>query len=100
MYTVNLIRRRNYSGDIWVDTFDVDDNVKEAEQAFRSAVKSFLATDEGKQATKVAGDDFNWGDAVNNVTDSTWRAFGLSLRPAVQNLDVIVDQDEVLCAKQ
>lgn len=96
MYIVNLIRERTCESQLWIDTFIVDDSVKNPEQALRDAVKEFLATDEGKKANEYACNDFNWGDAVVYVPEEVWAKHGLKFRD-MKSVDIKVYQDEVLC---
>lgn len=94
---VNLIRERRSENEYWVDTFIIADNVQNPEQALREAVAEFLASDAGKEEIERSCHDFNWGDAVMAVPDAIWEKHGLSLCRENIAVDVLVDQDEVLC---
>lgn len=96
MYYANLVRERKCEDQTWIDTFEVEDFVENPERAIRDAVKEFLDTDEGKKALSYTCHDFNWGDAVVYVPEEIWKKHGLRFR-TVKSVDVVVDQDEVLC---
>lgn len=96
MYIVNLIRERASEQEIYVDTFHVNDSVKDPEKALRDAVKEFLNTGEGIRSVSYTSNDFNWGDAINDVPDRIWAKHGLKFC-SVNAVNIKVDQDEILC---
>lgn len=96
-YTVNVIRERRSENAVWVDTFLVQDSVKNPEEALRAAVDAFLKTDAGKKAVEQTCEDFNWGDAMLYLSAADLAPYGLERVPVVAK-DILVDQDEVLCS--
>lgn len=98
---INLVRERRLprGTEMYVDTFEVEDGVKDPEQALRDAVKQFLKTEEGKKMIEYSAGDFNWGDAVMSVPNEVWKAHGLTMvETGIQ--DIVVNQDEVLCEEE
>jgi hypothetical protein len=93
-YVAALVRSRASEGTQWVDLFDVDDHIQDSEEAMRSAVAEYLSTADGEISIQHSCGDFNWGDALNDVTHEIWRKHGLKLRYSVSSIHV--DQDEVL----
>lgn len=95
---INLIRQRNWPGEklTIIDTFEFS-GTGEPEQALRSAVKEFLASEAGQKAIDYACGDYNWGDAVTTVPDEIWAKHDLKMLTNNKAMDIVVEQDEVLC---
>ncbi|WP_214688281.1 MULTISPECIES: hypothetical protein [unclassified Exiguobacterium] len=94
MRLVNLVRERKSDNSHVVDTFLVKDSITEPEVALRDAVKDFLMSDEGKKCVIYACGDFNWGDAISNITDEFLQPHGLVSFNVSET--IVVNQDEVL----
>lgn len=93
----NLIRQRLHENKTWVDSFKYDDKITDPETALRSAVADFLTTDDGEKATKDTCNDFNWGDVLSYVPESFLNKHGIYTVYGSNIIDIVVDQDEVLC---
>jgi hypothetical protein len=93
-YIAALVRHRDWEDATWVDLFDVRNDVQDPERALRSAIAEYLATTDGKLSIEHSCDDFNWGDAVLDVTPEIWHKHGL--KPRYNDCVIRVDQDEVL----
>lgn len=93
-YLTTLVRHRSFEDTIFVDLFDVEDHVQDPEAAMRAAVKEYLQTTDGIASLKRTCHDFNWGDAVNDVTPEIWHKHGLRFR--YHDQVVQVNHDEVL----
>lgn len=93
---INLVRERVSENETWIDVFELDDNIRDAETEFRNAVADYLSTDLGKQAITWTNGDFNWGDAIMCVPNNVWFEHGI--RPlSFRATNIVVNQDEVLC---
>ena len=97
MYLANLVRQKKSEDEIWIDSFHVEDSVKDAQQAFRDAVADFLSTDGGQASAADTNYDFNWGDAVTTVPTWIWNKHGLYPVQNSKTVDILVNQDEILC---
>lgn len=99
---VVLIRERGWEETRWSDYFAV--TAEDPEQSFRTAIKEFLETEEGRAAIENSCDDFNWGDAMMVVPDEFWEKHGireLSRGDIVtvqitEHMEIYVRQDEIL----
>lgn len=94
MRRLNVVRERksdNWTAYAW---FVVEDSVKEPEVALRNAVKDFLKSDKGKKSIQYACGDFNWGDAIANITDEFLHPHGLQWSDEAET--IVVNQDEIL----
>ena len=109
-YIVTLvrIRREGLDLDTWTDCFCITTPKQTDSEGFlvlmKSAVKAFLSTGMGKEAIERTCNDFNWGDAMQEIPDAFWMRH--NIRPIYQNTApfsfngaeaVLVNQDEVLC---
>lgn len=85
------------------DYFLTDNSVEHPEQAMRTAVAEFLASEDGEEAEEETSGDFNWGDAIEYVPDDIWSKHGIHMKYAHQPylvagsvVEITVDQDERL----
>ena len=95
MYYFTLVRERKSENQIWVNSFIVENEVKNPEETLRQIVKDYLATEDGKEAIKETCNDFNWGDVFTYIPDEFFEKYGMNRSWASDSM--IVDQDEVLC---
>lgn len=93
---VKLTRMRCGESEAYTDLLEVDDSIKDAETAIRTAIKEFLSTPDGMDAMVDSCDDFNWGDAIMYVPDEIWAKHGLRIIPEPMYVSIYVSQDEVL----
>jgi len=96
MKIINLIRERKSEGEVWVDTFSVEDRVQNPEQSLRDAVCEYLRTPAEIDAIGWATGDFNWWDAIMFVPNDIWNKHGF-IPLGMNAINIIVSQDEVLC---
>ena len=102
---VRLTRERRSESRSWTDEFLADASVKNPEDALRQAVADYLKTVEGREAVVESCEDFNWGDAIQEVPDAFWNRHGLHFLYndkqqqrliTGETIEIIVNQDELL----
>ena len=95
MKLLNLVRERRCENWSSIESFLVEDYVKNPEEALRNAVEDFMKSEEGKKAIEYACGDFNWGVVAANITDEFLKPHGLMwFKNDIET--VSVNQDEVL----
>lgn len=94
MKTVILVRERASENEVFENVFLVEDHIKDPEQAFRSAIETYLKTPEGKQAIENACSDYNWGDAIATVPEEILNQHGIY--EGTEATFIYVNQDERL----
>lgn len=81
---------------------------QDIEKAFRAAVLSHLIGADGDSSILQSCRDFNWGDAMMDVSAETWAKFGFSIFSANSNkvqpvtpgvIIIRVNQDECLLSR-
>lgn len=110
LFAITLVRIRHDGMDtsIWTDSFCITAPLQTDSNGFlallKHAVKAFLETDAGKDAIDRSCNDFNWGDAVQEIPSEFWAQY--NIRPIYKNdapflcsgaEAILVNQDEVLC---
>lgn len=100
---VSFTRERLSENAVFKDYFIAEDHVEDVLQAMRDAVQEFLQTEDGKKMITYTCGDYNWGDAMNSVSDDIWKKHGIT--PRYDNepytiigpiVDIYVNQDEIL----
>lgn len=101
MNLVVVVRKRFWEDKQWMDYFLYNGNGN-PEEEFRSAITEYLLTEDGERAINHTSNDFNWGDAMQEVPRSLYEQRGLYAVSSQENItlndviEVVVDQDEVL----
>lgn len=101
MKFVNLVIQQSTVGideDPIVLNFETDmDSKNEITSAMRSAIKSYLSSEEGREDIENNNGVFNWGDAAVSMPANAWKKYGLTPYPqSIVTLDIGVDHDENL----
>lgn len=108
--TLVRIRRDGIETEIWNDSFRVKTDKPLDDQTLlnklRFCVKRYLQTDDGYEAIESTCNDFNWGDAIQEIPNEFWSQFGIhivTLNDApfhcCGGTAILVNQDEVLCGE-
>lgn len=101
MNLVVVIRKRLWENNQWLDYFLYDGHGN-PEEEFRGVISEYLQTEDGERAIEHTCNDFNWGDAMQDVPLSLYEKRGLYAVGSRKNItisdivEIVVDQDEVL----
>lgn len=95
MRILNIVRERKCENWSTTDSFLINDDVLNPEEAMRNAIKDFMQSEQGKKSINYACGDFNWGDAMMDITDEFLKPHGI-YRYQEDIETVLVNQDEIL----
>jgi hypothetical protein len=93
---IKLIRTYPDQGEAYVDTFALETTSEDAVSVIRGAVEDFLTTPDGRNAMKKMCGEFNWTDALNEISSEFWNEHGINILPEPPFESIWVIDDEVL----